>query len=597
MTTTTPTRHPRPAWTKPPNPSTSKLGLFSGVSGLLIIGMLAITILPLAVVVWRAFVNDGSFSFAVMIEVFQMPELGQVLRDTTIAVVVTAIISIVIGGGLAWLNERTNARMGFFGEITPMVPFLLAPIAGSVAWVLLLSPGSGYINVVLRWFLGLFGISATEGPLDIYSWYGLILVYVIYQVPYAFLLISNGLKNMDSSLEEQARVCGTPAHQVLLRITLPALLPSVASAALLICWSTLALYSVPAVIGTGSDIKILTVLLVEQIIGQTPPRQDLAVGLSMLMILMVAVVWWAQTRIVRGSKHATVGGKARASTPVALGKWRPAARLGMIGYAVITTGLPIIALVIVTLTGYWRPTFSISDFSLDAAKQALSGGSGSGQAIANSMLIGIAGATIGILIAAILSLFISKLKPGLGRSIDGAIKLPSTLSHVVIAVGFILVFAGPPFRLGGTLLILVMAFIAMYYPQGSVSTDSAVSQIGDELPEASYVSGANRSATFTRIYIPLMLPSLVAGWGLLFVRMVGDLTASSILAGPRNMVVGKQIYEIYVGGSYGQLAALATIVTLICSAVILGTTIISNRGSRWAVRSVKKQKTKKGTRA
>lgn len=571
------------------------VGLFSGVSGLLIVGMLAITVLPLLAVMVQAFFVDGSFSFDVIRETLAMPELGTVMFNTVIAVVATGIVSILIGGVLAWLQERTDAKMGFFGELAPLIPFLLAPIAGAVAWVLLLSPGSGYLNAIFRWMAGFVGLEMTDGPLNIYSWFGLIFVYVIYQVPYAFLLISTGLRNMDSSIEEQARVCGTPTHMVLLRITLPALLPSVAGASLLIAWSTLALYSVPAVIGTGSDIKVLTVLLVEQIIGQTPPRQDLALGLSLLMILIIAAVWWVQSAIARRGRHATIGGKARAAAPVNLGKWRWVARAGMVGYAAVTTGLPILALVLVSLTGYWRPQFSFSDFSFDAISRALDGSSGSGQAISNSLVIGISGATIGVIIAAILALYLSRLRPVVSRVLDGALKLPATLSHVVIAVGFILVFAGPPFLLGGTIAILLLAYLAMYYPQGAVSADNAVAQIGKELPEASHVAGAGQVKTFTRIYMPLMVPGMIAGWGLLFVRMVGDLTASAILAGPRNIVVGKQIYEIYVGGSYGQLAALATIVTFLTSVVILLTTVISKRGSRWSTRTAgKRAKTSKG---
>ena len=114
----------------------------------------------------------------------------------------------MVGGVLAWVNERTDARMGVVTAALPLIPFLLPPIAGSTAWVLLLSPGAGFLNVWLRDVLGLFGIDETTGPLNIYSFSGLILVYTIYQVPYAFLLITAGLRNVDPALEEASRVSG-----------------------------------------------------------------------------------------------------------------------------------------------------------------------------------------------------------------------------------------------------------------------------------------------------------------------------------------------------------------------------------------------------
>jgi len=151
-------------------------------------------------------------------------------------------------------------------------------------------------------------------------------------------------------------------------------------------------------------------------------------------------------------------------------------------------------------------------------------------------------------------------------------------------VGFILLFAGPPFMLGGTLFILGLAYLALYYPQGAVAADNAVSQIGKELPEASAVSGAGAATTFRRIFVPLMLPGMLAGWSLLFVRMIGDLTASAILAGPRNQVVGREILDIFLGGSYAQLASLATVVTVITTGVVLVAMWASRRSARWSQR-------------
>ncbi|WP_139053215.1 ABC transporter permease [Rhodococcus globerulus] len=556
----------------------------AGVTVLVFVAMIGITLLPLVFMVGRAFFGEDGFSSAVIADTLAIPDLGKILINTLLVTVASGLCALVIGAALAWLNERTDARMGLLTETLPMVPFLLAPIAGAVAWVLLLSPGAGYLNGLIRWAAAGFGVEIADGPFDIYSWYGLILVYTIYQVPYAFLLLSAGLRNMDPSLEEAARVCGTSPGRILLRITFPALLPSIAGAMLLMVWTSLALYSVPAVIGTGADIKVLTVLIVEQITNETPARTDLAVGLSLIMILLVACVWWAQTVVLRRGRHATVSGKAKAASRITLGRWRTAARAGMLGYAFIATVLPFTALALVALSGYWRPKFALSDLSLDSIQSTISGSSTSAAALKNSLVIGVTWATVGILVAALLALAISRLPSSVGRIVDGSIKLPATLSHVVLAVGFILLFAGPPLMLGGTVLILGLAYLALYYPQGSVAADNAVSQIGKELPEASATSGASPAVTFQRIYLPLMLPGMIAGWSLLFVRMIGDLTASAILAGPRNQVVGRQILDIFLGGSYAQLASLATVVTLITTIVVLIAMWASRRSARWSQR-------------
>jgi len=467
------------------------------------------------------------------------------------------------------------------------VPFLLPPIAGAIGWVLLLSPNAGLLNAVLRGGLSWVGINLESGPFDIYSWYGLLLVYGIYQVPLVFMMVSAGLRNLDSSLEEQSRVCGTGPGKALFKITLPSLWPSIAGAGLLATWTSLGLYSVPAVIGTGARIDVLTVRIVNGLAFSYPPRYDVSIGLSVFMLGFVAIIWWIQTRVLRRNRHAAVGGKGRKAVPIRLGKWRRPVQIGVLAYVAGTTFLPMAALIIVALNGYWTSNIDWGALSFDALRLAVIDNARTRSALENSMVLGLVGATIGIILAAVVSLYVSKTSPRIGRVVDGAVKLPSTLANVVIAVGFVLVFAGPPFNIGGTILILLLAYIALYLPNGIVATDSAVAQIGKELPEASAVSGAGELKTFVRVFIPLMLPGMVAGWAMLFVRMVGDLTASAILAGTANPVVGRQILETYQNGSFSLLASLATVLTVISAVVVVGFMVLSRRLSRWGTKEVR----------
>jgi iron(III) transport system permease protein len=117
-------------------------------------------------------------------------------------------------------------------------------------------------------------------------------------------------------------------------------------------------------------------------------------------------------------------------------------------------------------------------------------------------------------------------------------------------------------------LILLLAFLATHMPSGSIAADGAASQVGHSLMEASYVSGASESRTFWKINMPLMLPGLVAGWSLLFVRYAGDFQASALLSGTTNQTAGKKIIEIYEMGSFAYLAALAMGLTAITGTVI-----------------------------
>jgi iron(III) transport system permease protein len=182
-------------------------------------------------------------------------------------------------------------------------------------------------------------------------------------------------------------------------------------------------------------------------------------------------------------------------------------------------------------------------------------------------------------------LFVQRSGRGAARLVDAAVKFPATISTIVIAVGFTLAFTGPPFNLQGTLWILLLAYLAIYMPQGSVAADAAASQVGDELTDASAICGAGGTRTFLRVSLPIMLPGLVAGWALLFVRMTGDLTASAILAGTGNNVVGFRILEVFEGGSFALLASLALALTVVTSTVLVILLTLSRRAAAYAIES------------
>jgi len=546
------------------------------VSIALACGMGALGVIPLVAVGVSALTQGQEVLAALAKE-----DVLGLLRNTLVVVGVSTLFALIIGAVLAWINERTDAGMGLITEAMPLIPFMLPPIAGAIGWVLLMAPTAGYLNGAIRWFLGLFGVATDTGPLDIYSWNGLIFVYTIYAVPYSFMMCLVGLRNTDPALEEQSRVSGSSLLRTMRKVTLPAMLPSLLAGTMLILMSSFGLFSIPSVIGRGADIPILSVRIVHLLNFTFPAETGAAIGLSLVVVAFVAVFWWLQTLTLKKGRFATIGGKGQRATRIRLGKARPWVRAGVVLYVVVTTVLPLLALLIVSLNGFWTLNIDWSSLSLDAFFQALLEDRSTRRALTNSLTFATIGSIIGIVAVAVASLWIVRSRSRAARVIDGSIKFPAMLSHLIIAVGFVLAFAGPPFHLGGTAVIMVLAYLALYIPQASVSSDAAVAQIGGELPEASRVAGAGQGRTIGRIYLPLMAPALIVGWSMLFVRMIGDLTASSILAGTRNNVVGFRILEIYQNGSYALLASLSTALTVISAVIVIVVLVISRRLSRW----------------
>lgn len=573
------TRVPRRKRTFTMRQSGKKLSPFNVISLVVAIGFIALTVVPLCTVLIRLFWVDGQFTLQPLEATMKQDVVGLVF-NTVVVVLASTVFAVIIGGGLAWLNERTDARMGLFSDLLPMVPFLLPPVAGSVGWILLLAPSGGYINGLWMNVLSFFGVQDPGPLMDIYSWSGLILVFTVYGVAFTYMMIAPALRILDSNLEEQSRVSGAGSLRTLFKVTLPAVLPAIAAGALLWIWVAFATVDIPQMIGTGADISMLSQRIVNLLVFSYPPDQASAVGLSLIISVVVLGAWMLQTRILRSNKFATVGGKGTRSTPTRLGKWRGVARAAMIAYVLVTTALPFIALLLVAFTGSWRVEVDWSSFGLSHFAELLTDQYAL-QGLANSFTLGLSVATIVVVVAALVSLYVARSGKFVGSVLDIGIKLPATLGALVIVVGMVLLFTGPPFYLSGTTFILLLAYCALTLPNASISADAAVAGVGMELTEASRITGGGEGKTFAKVILPLMVPALVGAWALVFVRVLSDLTASSLLAGANNPVIGFQMLEMSRYGSYTELAVLASILAIVSTVCVFAAVWFGRWSSRW----------------
>ncbi|MFF4835200.1 ABC transporter permease [Streptomyces sp. NPDC001315] len=554
---------------------------FSAFSLLLALAAIVLTVIPLGAVVLKLFFTGGSFTLDPLRRTLEHPDLGRTVLDTLTIVLASTVIAVVVGGGLAWLNERTDARMGLLSDLLPMVPFLVPPIAGSMGWIMLFAPEAGYVNNAWRWFLGLFGTENADPVMNIYSWHGMVFVFSVYGVAFTYMMIAPALRTLDSNLEEQSRISGAGALGTLRKVTLPSVMPAVVAGALLWIWVALVTVDIPVVIGTPADISMLSNEIVTALRNTFPADRGLAVGLSSIISVAVMIVWFLQTRVLRGNRHATMGSKGTRTVPLKLGRWRTPARALMVLYVLLTTVLPFGGLLVVALTGTWQPSIQWDRISLDGYTTLLSNPQMQA-GLRNSLLLALAAATVVALVTAVVSLYIRRAGPVLGRVVDAGIKLPATLGTLLLVVGIVLTFTGSPFWMAGTVTILFLGYLLLNIPNASITSDAAVAGVGEELTEASAISGAGEWRTFWRVVLPLLIPGLVGSWAIVFVRVMGDVTVSSLLAGVTNPVIGYQILETQQNGSTSQVAVLASVLTVVSAVVVFLAVWYGRRASRWA---------------
>jgi iron(III) transport system permease protein len=522
---------------------------------------------PLVLVVLNTFGLGASESMAGEVWREATSARGLKILLTTVAMVVPAgLVAMLIAALFAWLNERTDARIGLLADITPLVPMFIPPIAAAIGWVLLAAPNSGLLNGWIEGFMGLLGVTV-DGPFNIFTWQGLFIVYVLDLVPFAYITMAAGFRNLDPAAEEAARMSGAGPLETFRRVVLPSLGPSVGGALLITMSIGFGLVSTPVVIGTGARIDVLSVEVVKAMTNTFPAKETRALGYGLLLLLLVTATWLVQRRIVARGGFATVGGKGLKSNGTQLGRWRWPARIVMLGYLVVACLLPIIALVIVSLQGFWSGSMQWSAMTLDNYRNVFANPFLS-KSLGNSVIIAAVCATVAVALAAVIARMIHGERGRWATIVEAITRIPAAVPILVFSLAFIAAFVGQPFMLAGTLVLLVIAYVAIFFPHAAVNVSSAYLQVGPQLREAGQVFGISEGRAFLRVLLPLMFPGITAAWAFFFVLVAGDVTIASMLAGPGNPVAGFMILDLYRNGTYPQLGALSVVTTVLTTVVI-----------------------------
>jgi len=544
---------------------------------LVVLGLAAILLYltgyPLAMLVLGSFGVDGEivkgFTLEHYAEAYGSARTYTLLGNSLIYAAGTGLLALTLGTGLAWIVERTNTpyRRMFFA--VSLVPIIVPGIVNTIAWIFLLS---GRIGVLGKAYSTVFGLE--EAPFTIYSMPGMIWAEGLHLSPLVFLLMTAAFKSMDPSLEESSLMSGNGTLATLRRVTLPLMVPALASTGLIMAVRGLESFEVPRLIGVPARIPVFTAEIYRSLHGTTADY-GLAGALSATLFAVSLIGIVAYQRVTRrAERFATITGKAFRPRIIDIGRWRYVTAGALTLYALLIVGLPFLVLVFVSLLPYYTPDLGLlASASLDNYAKTLEW-PGVQRGVVNSMLLGGICATLVTALTATVAWVITKTKiPGRGM-LDALAFLPITVPGLVLGVALILQYLSPAFQIVpiyGTLWILVIAYVIRYMPYGMRANSAAMLQLHRELEEAGSAAGASWWRIFRTVTLPLLRPSLVAAWIYVFIVSVRELGASVLLTNQDTVVLAVTIFEQYELGAYGRVAALSVmlIVTLVIVVMIV----------------------------
>ena len=476
------------------------------------------------------------------------------------------ILGLLIALTLAWLMERTDmpGRNAFYGLM--FIPMAIPPFATAIGWILLMGKNAGLIN---RWIRDLTPFDGLQGPLNVFSIWGLVFVTGLAIAPTMWLLLLGVLRNMDPSLEEAGQTAGFGRLGVLRRITLPLMRPGLLGVVAYYGVVVIAIFEIPLAIGLRSGIHVLStkLFLLTRSAVEGDPNYGVAAAFGLISVAFALVFVIIYVRALRdSSRFAVVSGKAYRPRRIKLGKWRWVA-LGVVSlYFLLQVVLPFMVLAWSSFLKFYQPPSlsALSSLTLDQYRELFATGR-MGQSLTNTAIVVVVAATFTMLLASVISWHVVRRPSFISRTLNVLAFMPLALPGVVIAVAFLILFIRTP--LYGTLALMIMAYVLAVLAFTSRLTNAAQIQLDKSLEEAAVTSGMSPVTSFFRITLPLMFPALINGWMWAAVHIMRNFTIPLFLAGFGSPLIANVIYVRFAEG--GTASSTPPIVILVFIVVAL----------------------------
>lgn len=480
------------------------------------------------------------------------------------------VLSVVIGGGLAWLATRTDVPLGGVVQLAGVIPLFFSALVGALAWSALASPRTGYLNTLLD----TVGIDLT---LNIYSNSGIVFVLALYYAPFAYLMIFAAFTLNSGDLEGAARVHGASQWRIARHVTFPLVLPSIFASSILIFVLVSENFPVVEILGSFARTSFLPTHIF-RLINESPPRHGEAAAIGVVLLVLLWLLVWVQNRFVLRRSYVTVGGKGTRPSRIRLGRWRWLAFAGAASYIVAAAVLPLLALVVgafrrnqfyVGLSDLVDPgQYTTAGFRESLGYEPFTTG------LRNSFLLAIGAAVVGVLVNFVIA-YAAKRRSVFGaKAIEYIALAPVAMPALLMGLSFVVFWLKLPISLYGTMTILVIAYVARFIPQGFENFATTLVKLDEQLEDSAVTAGARRSRAVFSITLPLLRSTAFSTGILLFILAFRELTVALFLYTPGTRPLSVVIYNQWTSGSWQRTASMSLVLT----AVLFVASLASRRG-------------------
>lgn len=551
--------------------------------GVLTLVVALLFVFPTVMVVVGAFRTSspgfpGEWSAQPLLEAYSEAETWQLLWNSTFYALSVTAISLSLAVFFAWMVTQTNTPGRQF--VTPLMVILITLpfLFFGISWAMLGNERSGLLNQLIR-----LAIPVEEGPINVRSWAGIIVVGTLKITAIKYILALGVFRTLDPALREASQMAGVSRGRTFFRIELPILAPVLLALGLMGFVRGLESFDVPLLLGSPVGIDVFSTAIYGYLTNNFPPAYAQASALALLVMAIMAVLVVLMWRFIRKREFTTIGGKGQRVELIDLKGWKYACTGAIVLYALVALAFPLIQLVL----GSLQPVFGIMtfDLTLEHYRTVLSDPK-TVSALQNTAFIVLVGGFLAVALAVLVAYLVQRTRSKVRWFLEGATWLPWGLPGIVLALGMIWAYLSVPIfrQLFATIWMVMLGLIVVATPIAVRLSNAAISQVHVQLEEAARVHGASRCRAAVGIVLRLILPSLLAGWLIVGVIMAGDLAVPAMLSGPESQTVPVVLLQLLESGNSSEaaavfclmLAAMAIAMALVYVLRVIGTRLLAS---------------------
>ena len=517
--------------------------------------LLLFILFPLARMLLIAFVEDGRLTFAGALEVMVGRNQLLALRNSILLGVLVGVCGTALGFFFAFTAVRANLPRFWVRllDASIILPLISPPFTTAIAMIFSFGP-RGLITYEL------LGIK----QFNVYGLHSTLFAETITFFPIAYLTLKSILAGIDPNVEDMAFSLGSSRLRVFRTVTLPLAVPGLANSFLLLFAASLADFATPLILA-GNSFPVLPTEAYLQITGLFDLRGGAV--LSFVLLVPALAVFLLQRYWVARKYYVTITGRAGAQTMIK--SVSAGLRPVLLCICLLISALIVYFYVLLFYASIVQAFGANHQLTWRHYRIVFTEGL---EAIKDTLIIASSGMVVGGIYGVIIGYLVGKKRFPTRKAMEMVSLLSYSLPGTIVGIAYLISFNDRPFMITGTALIIIACYVMRYGATGIRTTVAILQQIDPSIEEASQSLGAGSVTTFRRVTVPLVLPALFTGLGVVFIRSMTAISATIFLVSIDWLLITVRILEKMTELELGAAAAFSMLVVAI---VLVVTTAIS----------------------